>query len=96
MKPSRDKRRRMWEEDPHCLYCGRATIWRVRDGSGKPDPLEATLEHLRSRYDPRRREKCHGERRVFIACWECNNKQNSQVQSSVPIAERRERSKRHT
>lgn len=70
------KRRKMWEKNPRCFWCGRITKWYDR-----PNPSiyqshkdEATLDHLRPRHDPTRRERCKpGEVRIVLACWECNN-----------------------
>ena len=41
------------------------------------DPLFATIDHIRSRLDPRRGEPItHGEVRHVLACYECNQRRN--------------------
>jgi 5-methylcytosine-specific restriction endonuclease McrA len=85
----------MWQENPHCYYCGVLTIWVTRSG-GKAKSNEATIEHLRSRYHKDRREPAgKNERRLVLACYKCNHEKNEEEQKSVPIEERRRRSENH-
>ena len=86
-------RRRLWERDPHCYYCGVETVWKDRLDTRVENA--ATIEHLRSRYNPRRMEPNRGnDRRLVLACWKCNNGQNRVEQAQVPLAELHRRSGR--
>ena len=85
-------RRRLWERDPHCYYCGAVTEWRELDGGKRPTPNMATLEHLRMRIDKNRTEPSHGERRIVLACRKCNNKEGNRRYNSLPRRELWERS----
>ena len=82
------KRLRLWKKNPHCYYCGIATVLYPYSGDNKePIPDNAvTLEHLDSRYNPMRGRR-RGERRIVIACHKCNQKWNSIEQATVPLPE---------
>lgn len=80
------KLRNLWIENPKCYYCGRTTILvQVAPKQRMPKkfadfPLRATIEHLRSRLDEKRREPIKGEddRRLVLACNECNHKRGQE------------------
>lgn len=92
---------RLWHQDPRCHYCGRDTILvMVPSNHRMPkrlanDPLRATLEHLRSRLHKKRREPIRkGERRIVLACNECNHKKGREDQEALPKSELQKRSGR--
>jgi hypothetical protein len=76
---NRELKLKLFAEDPHCHWCGRATVLtNVKEIKGKPNPLMATIDHLVSRYNPERWvEKKPGENRKVLACFECNNNRSS-------------------
>jgi hypothetical protein len=71
-------RKRLWEKDPHCCWCGRLTQL-ITPKHGEPTPPDmATIEHLYSKLDEQR--KSRGMK--LLACYECNhNRGNSQVET---------------
>lgn len=57
----------------------------------------ATIDHLRDRFDPSRREPAAcGEQRLVAACRKCNHDRGAQRQAAQPIEELRRRSKSMT
>lgn len=59
--------------DPRCVYCGVVTIFDRPEGKASPPNL-ATIDHLRPRHHPGRREPIKpGEVRHVLSCWKCNN-----------------------
>lgn len=74
----RQLRTRLWHEDPHCRYCGVLTILpehlpKNKSGHVIERPNMATIDHIRSRWDPARWEPnptC--ERRRELSCKKCN------------------------
>lgn len=82
-------RRRMFDFDPRCYWCGRKTVWCApADGIMPADG--ATVDHLHSRYDRERR----GNTRmvsVVLACYECNNRRSMEETRRIPIEELRRR-----
>jgi len=86
------QRRRLHAADPRCFYCGVETFIDPPPGwRRKFCPLLATIEHLRSRNDPRRREPLRfpGERRHVLACMQCNQARAN----DFPVEVRRELSR---
>ena len=64
----------MWKENPHCHWCGKPTTL-TGSTEQKITPETATLDHLYSRLDPRRREVNRSmEKRRLLACYECNQR----------------------
>jgi len=65
-----------WNENPHCHWCGKQTQV-TNCPNGKIPPDAATIDHLYSKYDPRRwvRRK-HGERHKVLACYACNQRRS--------------------
>jgi hypothetical protein len=62
----------LWEKDHRCHWCGVETILKVPHGKKHP-PTFATVDHLYSRLDPRRRIPSEiGEERTVLACKRCN------------------------
>jgi len=96
-------RDRLWKVDPHCRQCGVLTILpqdivKGRDRFGKlrhyPDNM-ATIDHLRSRYDLKRRIHDRNERRYILLCIKCNNKREKEETSKLKIEKLWELSKRY-
>lgn len=61
-------RRRMWESDPCCFWCGEITIY---GGTGEHS---ATIDHLYSRLHPKRSS---GGGPQVLACNACNQERNN-------------------
>jgi hypothetical protein len=81
---------KMWNENPHCHWCGRMTTLEGRD-ENKLNPETATLDHLYSRLDPRRKEVNRTmEKRRLLACYECNQRRcHEEITASNTEKERR-------
>jgi 5-methylcytosine-specific restriction endonuclease McrA len=75
----RGVRRRLYDRDPHCHWCGRLTVFGPpRNHVTTPGDL-GTIDHLRPRYHPGRNEWLEaGERRRVLACFECNQRRNDE------------------
>lgn len=64
----------MWNDNPHCHWCGRLTTLKGR-AEQRLTPETATLDHLYSRFDARRKEVNRTtEKRRLLACYECNQR----------------------
>ena len=76
MRTLKQRRIKLWKQDPHCHWCGTLTILPPADAKPhrKNYPLnEATIDHLRSRWHPNRREPIRqGEQRLVLSCRKCN------------------------
>jgi len=56
----------------------------------------ATIEHLRSKFDPKRQEPVkNGEQRIAIACSKCNHEKGKEEEAEQQIELLREKSKQH-
>ena len=90
------QRKRLWEKDPHCHWCGRLT--RLLDlgcqGSHQPDDM-ATIDHLNSRFSKDRHAPCNGEIRRVIACYRCNHDRGAEEQAGIPVDELQRRARQH-
>ena len=73
-KKTSAQRRRLWRRNHRCHWCNRVTHLVNTGKPGQTDPLFATIDHVRSRLDPRRSEPANGEVRHVLACFECNQK----------------------
>ncbi len=76
-------RRRRWEKDHHCYWCGVPTVWFDKDGGRQPANA-ATLDHIRSRYTPQRAQQSNGRWRrgiIVLACYQCNQDRCQQEQA---------------
>lgn len=93
----RNKRRRLlglFARDPHCHWCRCSVVImpRVPKLKNMPDNA-ATLDHLRSRFHPRRQEPVrYGERRIVLACNACNQRRCQEEQRQIGAEELRRRS----
>lgn len=78
-----------------CFWCGRQTVLTVGLSSQRAAGI-ATIDHLRCKYLPDRREPtCDpNEERTVMACYKCNHTRGVLVEATVPIDERRRRSGR--
>lgn len=78
------QRRNLWLRDPHCYYCGVETIFDF-DRKGPVPPNFATIDHLRPRHHPLRREPAkNGEVRHVLACFKCNNERDTRELAVKP------------
>jgi hypothetical protein len=81
---------KMWNEDPHCHWCGRMTTLEGRDGN-KLSAETATLDHLYSRLNSRRKTVNRTmEKRRLLACYECNQRR-SHEETTASNAEKESR-----
>jgi hypothetical protein len=91
------RRKRLWDKNPHCHWCGKITV--LPDGRPKikRPPLNlATIDHLNSRHSPDRHKPNNGQEiRTVLACWQCNNERSRIEELSIPIEKRWEISKRY-
>ena len=66
------QRRRLYEQNPYCHWCQRKLQLIEKPGGKLPDDA-ATIDHLRSRYDPLRQVPAtRNECRRVLACFRCN------------------------
>lgn len=90
----------MWKRNPSCHWCGRDTMLVLRTEAHPhnkvpPRDDEATIDHLRSRFDPTRQEpNLNHEFRRVLACWRCNNERSRAEQAQRPLEELHRRSGR--
>lgn len=90
------QRIRLWKEDPHCYHCGLLTELPPKKAHLKNKPHYATIDHLYSRYDPRRYAPMVGkEKRRVLACFACNQKRSIQETAALPKEELWRRSGRY-
>jgi hypothetical protein len=87
----RKRRNKLFQEDPHCHWCGRELILPEECKQDKqnwqPDNM-ATIDHLRSRFSINRQEPNHTkETRLVLACYRCNEVRNDQEQATISIEE---------
>jgi 5-methylcytosine-specific restriction endonuclease McrA len=76
------QRIRLHKLDARCFYCGIITVLDTPSGwRGVPYPGLATVEHLRPRTHPSRREPARGpnEQRHVLACWQCNQDRSNRT-----------------
>ena len=73
MSNIREQRLKLYfEADGKCHYCGIKTIF-PRGNILNNVPNVATIDHLNSRFDPKRYTPCtNGERRRVLSCYRCN------------------------
>ena len=88
MSHSRSNRRvklNLYKRDPHCHWCGvLTTLTNIKHIHGQPDPTMATVDHIISRFDPRRWvEQKPGEIRKVLACFSCNNRRSIEDQKKL-------------
>lgn len=84
----------LWKANPNCRFCGVRTVILKQNGKSSPayDPKMATIEHLYSRYNPKR-SVGFNRNKVTLACAKCNNDRQKKEADSLGIEEIRRRSK---
>ena len=80
----RELRRQLFEQDPHCHWCGCLTIWLDQDGGAYPDNF-ATLDHLYTRYEMEKRVELGNP--FVLACNKCNHDRGAEATKAQPIEE---------
>lgn len=76
-----EKRKRRHAENPNCHWCGIETVL-VEGHSKETIRNKATLDHMDDRFDPMRGKR-GGERRVVLACWDCNHRRGRERQAEL-------------
>ena len=67
----------LFNENPYCHWCGeKTTLTNVSHIKGQPDPMMATIDHVISKYDPRRWVK--GQQKKVLACFKCNARRSAE------------------
>jgi hypothetical protein len=72
---------KLWNENPHCHWCGKLTVLtNLAKIGNNPDPDMATVDHIVSRYSYYRwvRKSRNEEQRKVLACYDCNQKRSAQ------------------
>lgn len=84
----------LWNNNPKCHWCGEVTLLtNEKEIKGHPHPRMATLDHLISRYDPRRwLHAPPNEKRNVLACFKCNQERQAEETRKLSIEERTARS----
>lgn len=90
----------LWKENPSCYYCHRLTVLptdipnllELQTIGITPDYM-ATIEHLLTRYDPKRFE-VGGQDKCVLACYKCNHEKEREASKLVPKEELQKRSNR--
>jgi hypothetical protein len=77
------QRLQFWLKDPRCYYCKVVTVFEYPKGTQRPDNY-ATIDHLRPRHHPLRREPANGDIRHVLACFRCNNDRDKRELSEKP------------
>lgn len=87
------RRYRLWLENPNCFWCGIPTVWLKECPKPAQDNF-ATLDHLVSRFDERRKEQGFKNKTV-LSCYKCNHDRGRIDDMLVPLYEKWERAKRY-
>jgi hypothetical protein len=89
MGGNRKRKENLWKRDPHCHWCGRLTRT-----EGEQNNDLATVDHLRTKYDPSRWLRGDGQdERTVLACYACNNERARVDTLSRPTEELHRRGK---
>ena len=83
----------MARQGSKCFWCDRPLRIQQQRGGRLPDDYP-TVDHLRDKFHPGRRETNKGERRYVVACPPCNHARGVGEQSCVPLDELQRRSGR--
>jgi hypothetical protein len=78
------QRRRLWETNPHCHWCGIKTVWYAEARGGAAPPDAATLDHLHPRHHPDRLMPADGALRHVLSCSKCNNERDTRERAALP------------
>ncbi len=69
---NRTEKVKMWNDNPHCFWC-KCLTQLTNNSDGKVPHNAATIDHLYSRYDPRRWVKRKpGQIKKVLSCHTCN------------------------
>lgn len=89
---SRQKRTwRLFKKNPYCHWCKRLVFWSTRN-DGCNDSVRATLDHLRSRFDPTRGQ--HLGVNTVLACRDCNQRRGLEEEIALGICKKVKKGKR--
>jgi 5-methylcytosine-specific restriction endonuclease McrA len=97
MKRNSKRRDKLFSLHPFCHWCGKEVhLYPHLRGRGRKRPLdEATLDHLRSRYNTERQIPSWDKEQTVLACWECNHRRGEEETKNMPPDELHNRSGRH-
>lgn len=78
---SRKFKEQVWRENPHCYWCGVLTVLHKHKDGESADDNTATLDHVFTNLDPRRRfYKEYGiPSPVILVCLQCNKKRGGRL-----------------
>ena len=80
------------EKDPHCRWCGVEVVYfELQKNQRTPDNF-ATIDHLKDRNNPTRREVGMKAITLVLACNKCNWERSETERKNTPIEVLRERS----
>lgn len=82
------------EQSGLCHWCRQPMRMLHVEGGDQPPDL-CTLDHLRDRFDPARRQPANGEKRLVAACFKCNNDRGAKRQAEISKRTLRRRSGRY-
>lgn len=87
------RRLKLWQEQNGlCYWCRQPTVITKNGQKKGMYPLNmATIDHLRSRLHPDRREPARGQQRLVMACLACNQGRGHQEVAALPIEDLRAR-----
>ena len=89
----RKRKLKLFEQNPHCHYCGVLTVLTEAGVEEyKDNPNHATIDHVYSRFDLRR-WVCNNEERYVLSCRKCNNDRQAREFDLLPNLERWARGK---
>jgi 5-methylcytosine-specific restriction endonuclease McrA len=86
------RRRELFHAQGGCCHWCKEPMRLIEDNPGGGCPKDmATIDHLRDRFHPERRQPPRGEERYVAACWNCNNKRGAvrQAELGKPELQRR-------
>ena len=82
-KKLRKVRRKLWEQNPHCHWCGCLTDW-YNPPNGNLPPNAATIDHLLSRLNPERYYlPYYPQSLMVIACYKCNTERGAREEREL-------------
>lgn len=90
-RKARKKQRLFLRQNGRCHWCKGRMVLTLRVHIKHPEPRLATFEHLDDRFSPERGQH-NGERRVVLACLECNQRRGRETQDAQGIDALRARS----
>lgn len=83
-------RLRLWQQDPHCHWCGRVTVYRKVMIGQRPN--DATVDHIHSKLDPERHASETEPHEIVLACRACNGLRAHRENIALSPEEKRRRS----